>query len=121
MAAAARSRNQNAFYYMQLGSSVILDLALCAGLGVAAVSCAASAIEAVSVIASARMRECWKTALRVFVFLLAGGALLSVAAFIGSTKSFRHADSVLGFVVGVVATFALGLLVRKIRRAPGTQ
>ena len=103
---------------MYFGSSAVVDFALCAGLGVAAASCAAAAIETVHVIASAQMRDGSKNALRVVVFLLGGGALLSIAAFIGSTKSVRDPDSVLGFGVGVLAVVLLGLLVRRVRQKP---
>jgi membrane associated rhomboid family serine protease len=103
---------------MYFGSSAVVDFALCAGLGVAAASCAAAAIKTVDVIASAHIRDGSRNVLRVVVFLLGGGALLSIAAFIGGTKSVRDADSVLGFVVGVLAVVLLGLLVRRIRQIP---
>jgi membrane associated rhomboid family serine protease len=103
---------------MYFGSSALVDLALCAGLGVAATCCVVAAIDTVNVIASAQMRDGSKNALRVVVFLLGSGALLSIAAFIGGTKSMRDAHSVLGFVVGVLAVVLLGVLIRRIRQLP---
>lgn len=100
---------------MYFGSSAVLDFALCAGLGVAAASCAAMAMVVVNIIASARIHDGFRNALQVVVFLLSGGALLSIAACIGSTKAVRDADSVLGFVVGVLAVVLGGFLVRKIK------
>jgi uncharacterized membrane protein YfcA len=103
---------------MYFGSSAVVDFALCTGLGVAAASCAAAAINTVDVIASAHIRDGSKNVLRVVVFLLGSGALMSIAAFIGATRSMRDADSILGFVVGVLAVVLLGLLVRRIRQIP---
>lgn len=86
----------------------------------AAASCVAAAIETVNVIATAQMRDGSKKVLRVVVLLLDGGALLSIAAFIGGTKSVRDADSVFGFVVGMLAVGLLGFLIRRIRQLPRT-
>lgn len=103
---------------MYFGSSAIVDLALCAGLGVAAACCVAAAIKTANVIASTQVRDALKNVLGVIVFLLSGGALLSIAAFIGGTKSVRDANSVLGFVIGAVAVVLFGVLLRRIGQSP---
>jgi membrane associated rhomboid family serine protease len=106
---------------MYFGNSALVDFAFCAGLGVAAACCVVTAIQTVSLITLARVRDGSKNALRTVVFLLSGAALLSIAAFIGATKSVRDADSVLGFVVGVLAVVLLSGLIRRITRLPETK
>ena len=101
---------------MYFGSSALIDFALCTGLGVATACCVVATMMAANVLASAQTREGLKNLLRFAVFLLGGAAQLSIAAFIGGTKSMRDADSILGFAVGVLAVVLLGVLIRKLAK-----
>ena len=87
---------------MYLGQSSILDFVVCAGLGVAGVSCALAATIAVREIASFSKTSLADAALRLLAFVLFGGALLSIAAVLGETRPLRDPNSILGFAVGVL-------------------
>lgn len=100
---------------MYFGSSAIVDFAFCAGMGVAIACCMATAFQATNEIDSLKIRDCFKNTLRVVVFILIGGAQLSIAAFIGGTKLMRDVDSVFGCVAGLLAAILLGVLFRRIR------
>ena len=87
---------------MYLGHSLVLDFAVCAGLGVAAVSCAISAAFTVresSKVVATKFSNAMNGLLN---FVLFGGSLISIALILGETKASRDPNSILGFVFGVV-------------------
>ena len=98
---------------MYLGTSALFDFFLSVGLGIAASACVGIAVVASSVVYSASMNGRVRNTIRVAVFLLGAGALLSIASFLGSTKSMRDGDSVLGFPMGVMAFVLVALLIRR--------
>jgi hypothetical protein len=87
---------------MYLGQSPVLDFAVCAGLGVAAVSCAAAAALLIRESARGIATRLSATAFGVLSFVLFGGSLLSIALILGETKASRDPNSILGFVAGAV-------------------
>jgi hypothetical protein len=87
---------------MYLGQSSILDFVVCAGLGVAAVSCTLAATIAVRESPMTSNSSLAGAALRLLAFVLFGGALLSIAAVLGETRPVRDPNSVLGFAIGAL-------------------
>ena len=87
---------------MYLGQSSILDFVVCAGLGVAGVSCALAATIAVRESTSFFKTSLADYALRILAFVLFGGALLSIATVLGETKPVRDPNSILGFAIGAL-------------------
>ena len=99
---------------MYLGQSSIFDFVVCAGLGVAGVSCALAAAFAVRETATVFRTPLGGSALRLLAFMLFGGALLSIAAVLGETKPVRDPNSILGLAIG--ALLALPFLLAAFRK-----
>ena len=87
---------------MYFGTSALLDFAVCAGLGIAAGSCLVTAICLVRGADRLPLPKGAHPAVGLVSFLLFGGSLLSIAAVLGETKTARDAESIWGFVLGVV-------------------
>ena len=85
---------------MYLGQSAVFDFAVCAGLGVAAVSCAIAAAVAVRASTTGPTSKATSAAVGILAFVVFGGALLAIAAILGETKASRDPGSTLGFVAG---------------------
>ncbi|HOX68749.1 MAG TPA: hypothetical protein PKV56_12865 [Burkholderiaceae bacterium] len=93
---------------------MVLDFAVCAGLGVAAVSCAIAAAVAVRASTTGATTKATSAAVGILAFVVFGGALLAIAAILGETKASRDPNSTLGFVVGAsVVSIAFYAAVRR--------
>ncbi|WP_201494838.1 hypothetical protein [Rubrivivax sp. A210] len=99
---------------MYLGQSSVLDFVVCAGLGIAAVSCTLAATITVRESAVIWNSSLADATVRVLAFVLFGGALLSIAAVLGDTKPARDSNSILGFAGG--ALLASPILLAAIRK-----
>lgn len=100
---------------MYFGSSPSTDFALCAGLGVAAVSCVLTAFHAVQLIVVSAVASNLQNAMRVGVFVVFSGALLAIVAVLGETKGVRDLNSTFGFAVGGALTVAMALVLRRLK------
>lgn len=98
---------------MYLGQSPVIDFLFCAGLGVAAVSCACTAALTARKFARTIASRFTVTVIGALNFLLYGGALLSIAAAIGETKSGRSPNSILGFAAGAAIVSIVFLVLRR--------
>jgi len=101
---------------MYLGASPFQDFAICAGLGVASASCALAAAIAARESTAFHLAAPLAALLRGFIFLLFGGALLSIAALLGDTKAIRDPNSILGFAVGALLASPLAFAALRRRR-----
>jgi hypothetical protein len=98
-----------------LGQSAAIDILICAGLGAAIVACVLTNIQLVIGTEKSRSPQIG-VAFRILVFLVYGGAQFAVVAVIGSTKTIRHEDSILGFVGGGVLAVAVSLFQRTFKK-----
>ena len=87
---------------MTLGNSFAVDFAVCTGLGVAAASCFLTTLVVLRDIKFDATHKVRLAVLGVVLFVIFGGGILSVSVVIGDTKAVRDADSILGFVLGVI-------------------
>ncbi|MCV2350649.1 hypothetical protein [Paucibacter sp. Y2R2-4] len=87
---------------MTLGSSFAIDFAVCTGLGVAATSCFLANLVVLRELKFDAAQKVRLAILRVVLFVIFVGGMLSVAVVIGDTKSVRDSDSIWGFVFGAI-------------------